>query len=113
MWRDSYGEEEEDFSDGSRRTCWVPEVRWGCNDELGFFVAPSGGHLTGTLLLICSKPLCSEWGEVGELRLTNLETVCLLQEDIKLIQLVETYGPQNWSLISKVGGCISFCFVTF
>ena len=25
-----------------------------------------------------------------------------LQEDIKLIQLVETYGPQNWSLIAKV-----------
>ena len=25
------------------------------------------------------------------------------QEDVKLIQLVETYGPQNWSLIAKVG----------
>jgi hypothetical protein len=27
----------------------------------------------------------------------------LIQEDVKLIQLVETYGPQNWSLIAKVG----------
>jgi hypothetical protein len=25
------------------------------------------------------------------------------QEDVKLIQLVETYGPQNWSLIARVG----------
>ena len=23
------------------------------------------------------------------------------EEDVKLIQLVETYGPQNWSLIAK------------
>ncbi|KAL4518162.1 hypothetical protein Ndes2526A_g01388 [Nannochloris sp. 'desiccata'] len=36
-----------EYSDGARRTCWVPE------------------------------------------------------EDIKLVQLVETYGPQNWSLIAK------------
>lgn len=32
----------------------------------------------------------------------------LLQEDVKLIQLVETYGPQNWSLIAKVTACCPF-----
>lgn len=27
-----------------------------------------------------------------------------MQEDVKLIQLVETYGPQNWSLVAKTLG---------
>lgn len=30
--------------------------------------------------------------------------VIQLQEDVKLIQLVETYGPQNWSLVAKTLG---------
>lgn len=28
----------------------------------------------------------------------------MVQEDVKLIQLVETYGPQNWSLVAKTLG---------
>ena len=34
----------------------------------------------------------------------NDNEFCGMQEDVKLIQLVETYGPQNWSLVAKTLG---------
>ena len=36
--------------------------------------------------------------------LTTSPSPLLYQQDVKLIQLVETYGPQNWSLVAKTLG---------
>lgn len=53
--------------------------------------------------LVSTDPLWDD-GCDEENRVSRQVCLYLMQEDVKLIQLVETYGPQNWSLVAKTLG---------